>query len=230
MADIILYAAFPYAAVLLAIAVGTYRYRSDRFSFTSRSSQFLEGRLLFFGSVSWHYAIGIILLAHVLAALFPESWAALLGSPVRLLLLEGTGLALGIAATAGVAIFLLRRLSDARLAATTEPMDWIVLASLLFQAASGVYVAWAHRFGAAWYVHTAVPWLWSLARLSPEPAYVTVLPLAAKLHLLNAFFLVALLPFTRLVHLFSIPVSYAWRPHLIYRWNRKAPSLSGDAR
>lgn len=226
MADIILYAVFPYAAVLLAIAVGTYRYRSDRFSFTSRSSQFLEGRLLFFGSVSWHYAIVVILLAHILAALFPESWAALLGSPSRLFILEGTGLALGVAATAGIAILLLRRLSDARLAATTEPMDWIVLASLLFQAGSGVYVAWAYRFGAAWYLHTAVPWLWSLARLSPEPSYVAVLPLAAKLHLLNAFFLVVLLPFTRLVHLFSIPVSYAWRPNLLYRWNHKGPYLS----
>ncbi|MBI5577466.1 MAG: respiratory nitrate reductase subunit gamma [Deltaproteobacteria bacterium] len=230
MSEIFLYVVFPYAAFLLAIAVGIYRYRSDRFSFTSRSSQFLEDRLLFFGSISWHYAIGIILAAHILAAIFPESWAALLGSPLRLLILEGTGLALGVAATAGIAAFALRRIFDARIAATTETMDWIVLATLLFQTGSGVYVAWKYRFGAAWYLHTAVPWLWSLARLSPEPAYVTVLPLAAKLHLLNAFFLVALLPFTRLVHLFSIPVSYAWRPNLLFRWNRKGPYLSGDGR
>jgi nitrate reductase gamma subunit len=230
MADVVLYAVFPYAAVLLAVVVGIYRYRSDRFSFTSRSSQFLEGRLLFFGSVPWHYAIGAILLAHLLAALFPESWAALLGSPGRLLLLEGTGLALGIAATTGIAVLALRRLTDARLAAITVPLDWIVLACLLVQAASGVYVAWTYRWGGAWYLHTAVPWLGSLVRLSPEPGYVTVLPFAAKLHLLNAFVLVALLPFTRLVHLFTIPVSYAWRPYLLFLWNRKGRHIAGDGR
>lgn len=224
MADFVLYAVFPYAAVILAVVVGIYRYRVDRFSYTSRSSQFLEGRLLFFGSVPWHYAIGIILLAHILATLFPGSWAALLGSPVRLLVLEGTGLALGAAATAGVAVFVLRRLSDDRIAATTEPMDWIVLASLLFQAGSGVYVAWTYRFGGSWYLYTAVPWLWSLARLSPEPAFVSVLPLAAKLHLLNAFLLVALFPFTRLVHLVSVPLGHLGRPPQLVAWNRRPGS------
>lgn len=230
MTDVVLYAVFPYAAVLLAVVVGIYRYRSDRFSYTSRSSQFLESRLLFFGSVPWHYAIGIVLLGHVLAALFPESWAALLGSPARLLVLEGTGLALGIAATAGIAVLVVRRLTDARLAAITGPLDWVVVAALLLQVASGVYVAWTYRWGAAWYLHTAVPWFGSLLRLAPEPAYVSVLPFAARLHLLNAFLLVALFPFTRLVHLVSVPLGYLRRPPQRVVWNRKGPRVSGEAK
>ena len=39
-----LFGSFPYAAVLLAVGAGIYRYFSDRFSFTSRSTQFLENR------------------------------------------------------------------------------------------------------------------------------------------------------------------------------------------
>jgi nitrate reductase gamma subunit len=230
MTDLVLYAVFPYAAVLLAVVVGIYRYRSDRFSYTSRSSQFLESRLLFFGSVPWHYAIGTILLAHILAALFPESWAVLLGSPNRLLILEGTGLALGAAATAGIAVLIVRRATDSRLAAVTGPLHWIVVASLLFQAASGVYVAWTYRWGAAWYLHTAVPWFGSLVRLAPEPATVSVLPLAAKLHLLNAFLLVALFPFTGLVHLVSVPLGHLHRPPQLVVWNRKGPRVPGGAK
>ncbi len=222
MRDFVLYAAFPYAAVALAVAVTVYRYRMDRFSFTSRSSQFLEGRYLFWGSVPWHFAIGAILLAHILAAVFPGAWASLLGSPLRLVVVEVTGLALGLAATAGIAVLCLRRLANARLAAITGPLDWLILLVLLVQTGSGVYVAWTYRWGAAWYLHTAAPWFESLARLAPEPSYVAMLPLAAKIHLLNAFVLVALFPFSRLVHVVSVPLGYLFRPHQLVIWNRRS--------
>ena len=63
MTDLILFGVFPYVAVALAVAVGSYRYLVDRYSWSSHSSQFLESRLLFWGSVPWHYAILAILLA-----------------------------------------------------------------------------------------------------------------------------------------------------------------------
>ena len=225
-----LFGAFPYAAVLLAVGAGVYRYFSDRFSFTSNSTQFLENRWLFWGSVSWHYGILIILLAHILAALFPGAWGLLIGTPARLFLVEATGLALGLLALFGCALLLARRLLRPRLLAITTAMDWILLLVLLLQVASGVYIAWKYRWGSAWYLHTAVPWLWSLARLRPETAYVAILPGAVQFHIVNAFVLVALLPFTRLVHLLSIPVSYAWRPYLLFFWNRRGPHIAGDGK
>ena len=71
MVDIVLFAAFPYVAVVLAVVVAIYRYSSDRYSYSSFSSQFLENRTLFWGSVPWHFGIIIILLAHVAALLIP---------------------------------------------------------------------------------------------------------------------------------------------------------------
>ena len=62
MTDMILFGVFPYVAVALMIGVGFYRYCVDRYSWSSQSSQFLESRVLFWGSVPWHYAILIILL------------------------------------------------------------------------------------------------------------------------------------------------------------------------
>ena len=222
-----LFGAFPYAAVLLAVGAGILRYFSDRSSFTSHSSQFLESRWLFWGSIPWHYGITIVLLAHIAAALFPGAWGVLIGTPARLFLVEATGFALGLLALFGCAALLARRLFHPRLSAVSTPMNWIVLLILILQVASGVYIAWAYRWGAAWYLHTAVPWLSSLVRLRPETAHVAFLPWTVKFHLVNAFLLVAVLPFSRLMHLFTIPVSYAWRPYLLYFWNRKRPFPAG---
>jgi nitrate reductase gamma subunit len=218
-----LFASFPYAAVLLAVAGTLYRYRSDRFSYTSHSTQFLENRLLFWGSVPWHYAITIILLTHIMAALFPEAWAAMIGTPFRLVAVETTGLALGLLALAGLAMLLVRRACRSRLRAVTGIMHWILLVVLFLQVATGVYIAWKYRWGSSWYLYTAVPWLGSLVRLHPEISHVATLPPVVKFHLVNAFVVIALLPFTRLIHLFTIPLPYAWRPYLLYFWNRTAP-------
>src|SRR3989304_8738693 len=110
--DFLILVAFPYVAVILAVAVGLYRYFFDRFSYSSISSQFLEKRTLFWGSVPWHYGIGLILVAHLLALLLPGPWAALLGAPVRLYVLEVTGLALAGMALIGLALLFVRRLTN----------------------------------------------------------------------------------------------------------------------
>lgn len=228
MADFVLYAAFPYAAVVLAVAGGLYRYASDRFSFSSFSSQFLENRWLFRASAPWHYAMGAILLAHLLAALFPSAWSALIGTPARLFVLEITGIALGIVALFGTIVFLLRRVADPRLMIVTSVLDWVLLAILLLQVASGVYVAVAYRWGAAWSLHSAVPWFRSLLRASPDVRYVAALPAAVKFHILNAFALVALFPFTRLIHLVAVPLSALWRPYQLVSWNRTFKARPGE--
>ena len=84
MMDLILFGVFPYVAVALAVAVGIYRYAIDRYSWSSQSSQFLESKALYWGSVPWHYAILLILLAHLLGLLFPAGWGVFLGRPARL--------------------------------------------------------------------------------------------------------------------------------------------------
>ena len=131
--DDVLFIAFPYAVVVLAVAVSLYRYFTDRFSYSSFSSQFLEGRALFWGSVPWHYGILIILLAHVVGFLWPTGWANLIASPTRLWVLEMIGLALALAALLGLTLLTLRRLRSARILAVTSRMDWLLLAALLTQ-------------------------------------------------------------------------------------------------
>jgi nitrate reductase gamma subunit len=224
MIDLVLFGIFPYVAVALAVAVGSYRYVIDRYSWTSHSSQFLESRLLYWGSVPWHYAILLILLAHLLAVLFPGGWGVLLGRPVRLYFLEVTGMALGACTVIAIVLLIARRLADARLAAVTSKIDWLLLVLLLLQVATGVYIACTLRWGGVWYVHTATPWLRSLVVFQPEVQYLAALPVVVKLHAVNAFLLVALLPFSRLVHALSVPLGYLARPYQVVIWHRQRSS------
>jgi nitrate reductase gamma subunit len=225
MSDSFLLGTFPYVALAIFVVGVAWRARAARASFGSRSSEFLEKRALFWGSVPWHYAILAILAAHALAFVFTRAWGTLLGDPVRLVVLEVAGLALGIWATVAVLLLVVRRAASPRLRAVTTFVDWVVLALLLVQVATGVQIALTLRWGSVWYLHTAVPWLASLATLAPQVDYAGLLPGVVKLHAASAFVLLAVTPFSRLVHALAVPVSYLWRPYQVVVWNRRRNPL-----
>lgn len=223
MFDQVLFVAWPYVAVAICVGGGIYRYKQDRFSYSSFSSQFLENRGSFF-SIPWHYGIILILGAHVIAALVPGLWQQVLGDNSRIVVLEITGLALAMLAIIGLTVLVLRRLVNSKVGHVTSVMDWIVLLVLLAQVFLGFWVALYYRWGSDWYLRTAVPWLVSLAKFKPDTQYVTVLPWVVKAHMVGGFLIIALFPFTRLVHIVTYPLSYLWRPYQLVIWNRRARS------
>ena len=223
MINTFLFVIFPYLAVILAVLFSVYRYYTDAYSFSTVSTQFLEDKKLFWASLPWHYGILSLLLAHLLAVLFPAFWGHLLGSPIRLYVLEATGLALGLLTVLGVAGLLARRMTSLKVAVITNTMDLVLLVALLFQAASGVYIAAFLRWGSAWYLDLAVPWLWSLVRLSPQPNALVALPWIIKLHIIGAFVLVLLFPFSKLVHTLFNPFKYLRRSPQLVIWQRNSP-------
>lgn len=221
MDDSILFIVFPYCAVILAVIGGIYRYYVDRFSYSSLSSQLLEKRALFRGIIPWHYGIVPVLLAHLAAPVVPGWWGLLLGDPIRLVVLELAGLALGLAALAGIVILMARRLLQPRARAVTSVMDWFLTALLLLQVSLGVHIAFTYRWGSLWYLHTAVPWLRSLAALIPDASPIVHLPAAVRAHVAIGFVIILLFPFTRLAHIFTFPFRYLWRTWQIVLWNRR---------
>ena len=52
--DGFLFGVFPYVALAVAVVGFFRRFRAMRFTVTSSSSQMLESRLQYWGSVSWH--------------------------------------------------------------------------------------------------------------------------------------------------------------------------------
>lgn len=212
---------FPYVAVTLMVVVGIYRNVNDRFTYSSLSSQFLENGKLFWGAVPWHYGIITVLTGHLIGFLIPIGVKAWNGVPVRLYILEITALSFGLMALFGLITLIVRRLSEPRVQVVTTGMDVILLLLLLVQAVTGVWTAMFYRWGSNWFVGAAVPYLYSLFQFNPQIGYVTSLPLVTKIHIYNFWALCAIFPFTRLVHLVSLPFTYVTRPYQQVVWYRR---------
>jgi len=211
MRDTVLFGIWPYAAVLLMLAGIAYRILIRRPSLPScPPPTSLERSLLFWGAVPWYLGVLPTLLIHLGGFTVPAVMAFLHGTPFTLYAAELFGKVLAFMAFAGILILILRRLTQAGVRVVTSPLDWIVLLLLLNQVFLGLWTALFYRWGAAWFIYTATPWIWSLATFHPQPEYVTALPWVPKLHFLNASLLFALFPFSNLVHLVTYPFAYAW--------------------
>jgi nitrate reductase gamma subunit len=218
-----LYIILPYTAFTVAVVFTIYRYRKDGFSYSSLSSQFLESKELFYGSVAWHFGVIGALAGHAIGFLFPKSVLWFNGVPVRLYILETTGLLFGLLALVGIVSLAVRRATSSRVRAVTSKMDVVVVTLLLIQVALGVYIAVFYRWGSSWFVTSAVPYLRSLWMLDPDLKMIEPLPLVIKLHIINFYLLLIVFPFSRLVHMLVVPLQYLWRPYqiVVWNWNRR---------
>ncbi|MBE9562128.1 MAG: respiratory nitrate reductase subunit gamma [Proteobacteria bacterium] len=220
-----MFGVFPYMCIIIAIVATTWRYVTDKFSYSSLSSQFLENRNLFWGSITWHYGILGVLTAHLVGFLIPSSILWWNMEPVRLYILETTGFVMGLMALVGLIVLIVRRFSSSRLKVVTSNMDKVLYIVLFTQVLTGVLIAVFYRWGSSWYAGFAAPYLWSIIELSPNVSLVENLPVTVQIHILNAFVFILLLPFTRLVHFLSVPIKYIWRPHQVVRWKQRKPVL-----
>jgi nitrate reductase gamma subunit len=226
-ADLLLFVVLPYVAVAVC-GVGTLeRYRRHSFSVTSQSSQFFENRRHFWALMPFHAGMLAVLVAHVVWTVAPALVLRWNQAPSRLYALEVAALATGLAALIGALAIGLRRAADARLRVVTSGWDWVVYALLIGQIALGVVVAVRHSWGSTWYAAVAAPYLWSLVRLNPDVAAIAALPLAVKAHIVGAYVLVAIFPFSRLVHIAAVPNPYLWRPPQVVRWRQRPATMTG---
>ncbi len=210
----------PYILLMFAIVGTVYRYMSNRFSWSSQSSQFLEDKTLFYGSTSWHYGIILVLLLHIFIILFPGAMLAWNSSSARLYAIEITGLALGFLALFGLLTVIYRRISNSRVRVVTSSWDILVLIVLLITVVTGVGNAMLYKWGTSWFASSAAPWARSVFALDPQVGYIATLPILTKIHIFNAMVFIALIPFTRFVHFLAIvgPIKYITRPYQIVRW------------
>jgi nitrate reductase gamma subunit len=220
MTDVLLFGAFPYVAVVLLVVISVLRYRWNAFTISSLSSQFLESRRLFWGSVPFHLGILSLFFGHLLGFLLPTHIIAWNSVPLRLLILELTGLVSALLFGVGLVLLILRRATEPRLKVVTTWVDLLVYAVLLFQVVTGLWISLGLRWGSSWYTQIAVPYLRSLVVFQPELKWVQGLPWIVKLHILGAFSLFTVFSFTRLMHVLVAPIPYLWRRTQLVLWNR----------
>ena len=218
MLNVFIFVVLPYVALALFLFVTPYRYFSNRLTWSAYSTQFLEQKALYWGSNPWHYGIIPVVLAHFPGVIAPGSMRAILANRQALILLESVGLGLGLFALFGCLVLMVRRAHTPLLKPVTSAVDWVLLFLLTVQAATGVYMGLFMRWGSEWYLYTAVPYLHSLLVFNPQVAYVSDVPMVFKLHSTGAFLILALLPFTKLVHLLFLPIGFLKDPPILYRW------------
>ncbi len=69
----------PYV-VLAIVVVGTWwRYRYDKFGWTTRSSQLYESKLLRIASPMFHFGILVVIFGHFIGLVIPQSWTDAVG-------------------------------------------------------------------------------------------------------------------------------------------------------
>ena len=219
--SVLLYAVLPYAA-LAVFAVGTaWRYRSDQYGWGARSTQFLESRVLRFGSTIFHLGVLAAIGGHVLGILVPRSWTAAIGlsdSAYHVLAVAG-GVTAGVAVVAGFLILLYRRLRFPRVRVTTTRMDLVVFALLGVGIVTGLLATLTNLGDSVDYRETVAPYFRQIFVLDPQPGLMTGdgVSLIFQIHVVGVWFLYALWPFTRLVHVWSIPVDFLRRSPVPYR-------------
>ena len=69
--NVLMFSVFPYVAFAIFIIGSIYRYKSKGFKVSSLSTQFLEGKKLFWGSQPFHWGLMVLFFGHLIAFLFP---------------------------------------------------------------------------------------------------------------------------------------------------------------
>jgi len=213
----------PYAALVVMLVGSIFRYLQFGFKVSSLSTQFLEGRELFYGSRPFHWGVLFLFFGHLVGFLFPRSVLLWNSVPIRLIILEVAALGFGISALFGLTMLVIRRVKHKRRLGVTSKMDVVVYVILFTQIISGLWVAYYARWGSVWFASVLTPYLKSVFILNPDITAVAAMPLSVKIHIISAFTLIGIIPFTRFVHFLVYPFSYLWRPYqyVIWNWDRK---------
>ncbi len=221
----LIWIAVPYMAIAIFVAGHVWRYRHDKFGWTTRSTQLLESRWLAWGSNLFHYGALAAIGGHVLGILIPASLTAAVGIDEQRyhILSAGAGSAAGLVCGAGLVILVWRRLGFTRVWRTTTYVDMATYVLLILIITLGLIdTIWFNTIRGGYdYRQTVAVWFRGIFLLDPRPDLMIGAPLVYQLHAASAWLLFALWPFSRLVHAWSLPFQYLGRPYILYR-NRYA--------
>src|SRR5215471_4562443 len=223
MRDRLVFAVAPYVVavafpILCAVRYFFWRARQPRVTVADTPRK----RVTPAAKLGW-LALAVVALGHVLAFLFPAYLLQWNRQPVRLVVLEASGIAAAIVAIAG---FVVPGIRAARSGRRHAPVDIVATALVLTSMLSGLAVAILYRWASVWSAVTLLPYLHSLVARNPNIALVTYLPPLVKLHVASTVAVVAILPFTRMARSLMVRIDGLARRR---RAPRAAPAPAGWA-
>lgn len=215
-----LFGVYPYIAFAVFLVGSLLRFDVDQYGWRSKSSQFLRRKQLVWGSILFHVGILGILAGHAVGLLTPVAVFDALGVShgFKQGLAIVAGGVMGTLCFIGILLLLHRRLFDARIRKTSSPSDIAVLLILFVQLSLGmatIPLSLGHMDG-----HMMVQFMnyvQGLVLLQPQPGLIADVPAVFKLHMFLGFTIFLIFPFTRLVHVWSVPLAYLGRRYQVVR-------------
>jgi nitrate reductase gamma subunit len=228
-ADLFLWVALPYLCLTVFVVGHVWRYRRDQLTWTARSTQLLEQKLLRVGSLLFHFGVLAVIGGHVLGILVPAGVTDAVGiheHAYHVIALVAGGAA-GSAMTVGFAILVYRRAAVPRVRATTSRGDLLMYPLLTIALVTGMIATFgANLVDPYSYRETVSPWFRGIFTFRPHSEEMAGAPFLFQLHVTAVWLLYAVWPFSRLVHAWSIPVSYLQRSWILYRSRNPAAALA----
>ncbi len=193
---------------------GTFR-KMDRtargdFLWTTRSTGFFGRASIGPAALCLHWGIITLFVTHLVGVV-----GGVLSLIAWVDFFRWVGMFGGILLLFGLVWAFVRRIVIPQIKAMSKAEDYIVLIFLILIAFFGLYQSAIKLvFGVT---YSVAPWLWSVVKLQPDPSLMQAVPLVNKLHIVVALLLFAYFPFTKLVHAFTYPLTYFWRPFISMR-------------
>ena len=214
-----LWAVFPYLALAVFVVGLIWRYKYDKFGWTTRSSQLYESKLLRIGSPLFHFGILLALVGHLMGLIIPKSWTDLvMDQHAYHLLAVGGGIVSGVMICVGFIILVFRRRTVKTVFNATTVNDKVMYLVLGLVIAFGMWNTISTAVSEEYNYREGVsPWFRSIFTFQPDVDLIANAPFQFQAHAFLAFLLLLIWPFTRLVHVFSAPVGYLVRPYIVYR-------------
>ncbi len=218
---------YPYIAIAVMF-VGTWiRYDREQYTWKASSSQLLEKKWLRIGSIPFHIGIIGIFFGHLVGLLTPVGVWHFLGieANVKQMLAIIAGGLFGVLCLFGLVVLTLRRLFNPRIRYTSQTMDVVVLLLLLAQLLLGlasIFISVGHLDGAV--MLQLMHWAQSIFLLQGVNGAQGIVDVSwvFKAHIFLGMTIFLVFPFTRLVHMLSVPVKYLGRNHQVVRRRTRA--------
>lgn len=220
--DYFLWVIIPYLSLTIFVLGHIHRYNTDQFGWSAKSSEFIQkDNLLKWGSILFHFGVIFVFFGHVAGVLIPVGFYNLIGVTEHMYHFGAVwfGGAAGVMMVVGGALLTIRRLNSKRIKHSSSKKDIYVLLLIGVVTVVGFTntVGYTASGGDFDYRQTIGPWFRGILGFQPSPELVMNAPLGFQLHILAAFALFAVWPYTRLVHVWSLPLEYLTRKYIVYR-------------
>lgn len=217
----LLWVIYPYIAIVIFILGIVFRFNTDQYGWTSKSSEFLEKPFLKWGSWLFHGGIIFVFFGHVGGLIVPLQMHEMLGVTAEqyhlgALIMGGSS---GTIAFIGLVLLIYRRLMIKRIRLTSSTGDIVTVVLLFIVIAAGLLTTFTNALDHSGfdYRKNIGPWVRGLITFRPDASLMEQVPVTFKIHILASFTMVASIPFTRIVHMFSVPITYIIRSYVVYR-------------